>query len=147
MHHLRLRTPDWTQRHNPLATKSLRESIRQGSTAITARRVTRSSRFSSSSEPRAWLLRSLELLELEVIKLPGLVRQASRDGAELRTCDWMQRLKPLSTMRTRQPPHKAVMSMPKCITCDLALVTGRNVTSHCRQSPYGKAKRHKLHTE
>ena len=50
-----------------------------------------------------------------------------------RTSDWTQRLKPLTTTRTRQSPHKAIMSMPRCITWHFALVTGRNVSSHCRK--------------
>ena len=99
--------------------------------------VTRSNPITSSSDSSAYLLRSLEVLEFEVLKLRGLVRQANRDNAELRTCDWMQCLKPLSIMRTRQPPLKAVMTMPRCITCGLTLVSGRNVTSHCRQNPQG----------
>ena len=76
---------------------------------------------------------------LELLKLLGLVEQVNRTAEELRTCDWRQRFKPLPTTRTEQAPHKALMGMPRCITCDFALVTGRNVTSHWRQSPSGKA--------
>ena len=132
MHQLRFRSCDWTQRHKPLATKSIRESIRLASTAIAAPRVIRSSPFSVSSEPRAWLLRSLELLELEVIKLPGLVRQASTHGEELRTCDCMRRLKPVSTMRTRQPPQKAVLSCPgaSAAISQLSLDATSQATAH-----------------
>ena len=55
----------------------------------------------------------------------------------LRTCDWTQRLKPLPTTRTRPPRHKAVMGTPRCITCNFALLTGRNVSSHCREGARG----------
>ena len=54
-----------------------------------------------------------------------------------RTCDWTPRLKPLPTTRTRHSPHKTVMGMPRCITWDFALVTGRNVSSHCTQRARG----------
>ena len=55
----------------------------------------------------------------------------------LRTCGWTQRLKSLPTTRAKPPRHKAVMGTPRCITCNFALLTGRNVSSHRREGARG----------
>ena len=82
MHHLRLRICDWTQRHKPLATKTLREGTRLANTAMTV--------LGHRFKQRYCLIRATEVSsrvrKLKLLHFLHLVQEAHRSNRVLTRC-------------------------------------------------------------